>query len=271
MWHYLRFTILSAGALGLVLAFGFAFQLAWATRLWPWHDSRLSYIFVGSIFAAVAAPCLWIAVSAELGAIAGVALDVAVFATMAGAYLIRLYISRSSGQLLASAIVLLVIAAGAVTLYLDSRSIPVHDRRPIPFPVRIAFLVFVAVLVLASVALFRHTAHIFPWPLRAETSVMAGAVFVSSAVYFIYSFTRRYWGEVSAPLIAFLAYDLVLIGPFVRHFGTVLPAHRLSLVLYVVALLISGGIATYYLLFAPSTRLIGSTTDDTSPLDAETA
>lgn len=51
-----------------------------------------------------------------------------------------------------------------------------------------------------------------------------------------------------AQLWSFLAYDLVLIGPFLGHFANVKPEQRMSLILYTTVLIYSGAVAVYYLL-----------------------
>lgn len=50
-----------AGLVMVVLAIGFFLQQTWATAIWPWKASKLSNIYLSSIFAAIAAPMLWIA------------------------------------------------------------------------------------------------------------------------------------------------------------------------------------------------------------------
>lgn len=258
MRQCIRFAVLAVGVLTAILAVGFAFRLSWATPLWGWPDSRLSFIFLGSIAAAIAAPTLWFGLSDELGGVPGGALNIATIGTASGIYLLRLYARRHDGQLLVTALVVLAIAAASAGLYFYCRTIPIRDRRPTPLPVRASFGLFALALIFASLALMRHTAHIFPWPLRDDTAVMIGCIFLGNAVYFIYGLSERPWGESAGQLIAFLAYDLVLIGPFLRHINHVLPAHRLSLTLYIVVLIYSGALALFYLLIAPETRLWGT-------------
>ena len=74
----IRSALFLIGSVTLVLALGFATRQPWATNLWPWPDSRLSFIFIGSIAAAVATPILWIAATGELGAAAPGALNLIV-------------------------------------------------------------------------------------------------------------------------------------------------------------------------------------------------
>jgi hypothetical protein len=58
------------GVVLLALGLGYAFQMSWATATWPWPDGRLSYIFVGSILAAMAVAFLWVGATDEQGALA---------------------------------------------------------------------------------------------------------------------------------------------------------------------------------------------------------
>ena len=55
--------------------------------------------------------------------------------------------------------------------------------------------------------------------------------------------------------MGFLAYDLVLIAPFLMHFATVDPVLRNNLVVYVTVLVYSGGLAAYYLFVERRTRV----------------
>jgi hypothetical protein len=72
---------------------------------------------------------------------------------------------------------------------------------------------------------------------------MYGWIFLGAATYFIYGALRPMWGNAAGQLLGFLAYDAVLIVPFVRHFATVRPAHRLSLTIYVTVLCYSAIVA----------------------------
>jgi hypothetical protein len=55
----------------LLLAVGFTFAMPWATRLWPWPDGPLSYLFVGSILAAFGSGSLLVAWRKDWRAAAG--------------------------------------------------------------------------------------------------------------------------------------------------------------------------------------------------------
>ena len=44
-----QYATLLGGFVISVLAFGYIFQLPFATNLWPWPDGRLSYLFLSLI------------------------------------------------------------------------------------------------------------------------------------------------------------------------------------------------------------------------------
>jgi hypothetical protein len=95
---------------------------------------------------------------------------------------------------------------------------------------------------------------VFPWELNPDSSVVFGCIFLGDAFYFIYGLFRPRWGNAFGQLLSFLAYDLVLIIPFVLLFDTVKPDHRINLIVYTAVLIYSGGLAAYYLLINPRTR-----------------
>jgi hypothetical protein len=96
---------------------------------------------------------------------------------------------------------------------------------------------------------------IFPWDLSPDSSLIFGCIFLGDAFYFIYALLRPYWGNAFGQLLSFLAYDLVLIVPFLLLMGSVKPGHMLSLIVYILVLLYSGGLAVYYLFLNPQTRV----------------
>jgi hypothetical protein len=95
---------------------------------------------------------------------------------------------------------------------------------------------------------------IFPWPLNPDSSVLFGCIFLGDACYFLDGLLVPRWHNARGQLLSFLAYDLVLIVPFLALFSSVKPVHRLSLVLYVAVLLYSGVLAAHYLCVNQTTR-----------------
>ena len=74
-----------------------------------------------------------------------------------------------------------------------------------------------------------------------------GFIYLGAAVYFLYGFVQPRWSNAAGQLIGFLAYDIVLIGPFVDRFDEVTGRQLLSLIIYSAVLVFSGALAFYYL------------------------
>ena len=98
-------------------------------------------------------------------------------------------------------------------------------------------------------------AGIFPWQLGQETSVMFGLIFLGAATYFIYGALDPHWGNAVGQLAGFLAYDLVLLAPFLEHFSAARGGSLVSLIIYVAFLVYSGALASYYLVASNATRI----------------
>src|SRR5215212_9594092 len=115
MRRYLRYALLVSSGLAALLAVGFFWQLPWATALWPWPDSRLSYIFLASIAAAIGAPTLWLALSQEYGALHGGLVNLGLIGVGMATAGFSVYVADGNAGALALALgglVLLVVNAG---------------------------------------------------------------------------------------------------------------------------------------------------------------
>jgi hypothetical protein len=124
----IRYAIFPGGLIILALAFGFIFQVPFATSLWPWPDGRLSYLFIGSILAAVSAAALWIGWSGELSALPAGALNVFVIAAMSSFYFFQLALRDGRVDLLPSGIVALLMVFKRRLISLESAT--AHHRIP---------------------------------------------------------------------------------------------------------------------------------------------
>jgi hypothetical protein len=250
----LRIALTVSGLLGIVVAGGFFAQVTWATTLWPWPVAPLSYAFIASILAAIAIPVLWIAVSGETAAMLGGAANLAVM--YAGMFVYVLTIAGDAGepQLWPYAVVFAVAGAISAVAIARTRHDAWRDPRPTPAPVRRSFAAFAVILTAVGIALICR-ADIFPWTLPSESSVMFGLVYLGAAVYFLYGVLRPHWANAVGQLAGFLAYDLVLLAPFLEHFGVAQGGNLISLVVYVALVLYSGGLAAYYLFVHEATRV----------------
>ncbi len=209
----LRTVLIIVGMVSLILAAGFCLQLPWAVQLWPWADSFSPSLFLGSITAATAASLLWIGLSGELATAAGGALHLTVFyAGLAGSLFL---LSRQEGDqnLFTRALVCAVGTLVSLILVLWFRRYPLRDSRPMALPVRVSFVVFVVVLVVAGVGILVHLPNVFAWRLHPTSSALLGWFFLGAACYFLYGLIHPSWQEAAGQLWAFLVYDLVLIVP----------------------------------------------------------
>jgi len=248
----IRILTFIGGLVILALAFGFIFRVPLALRLWPWEDGRYSYLFVGSILAAASAAALWIGWTGELGVLPAGSLNIFVIALTTGLYFFKLA-SRGRSDMLIFGIASILMALMSGAAFLWSRRLPLTDHRPTPKLVRVSFGIFIASLFFAAGALILRL-PVFPWELNPDSSVVFGCIFLGDAFYFIYGLFRPRWGNAFGQLLSFLAYDLVLIVPFVLLLNTVKPGHMINLVVYILVMIYSGGLAAYYLLIHPQTR-----------------
>jgi hypothetical protein len=254
----MRWALVAAGLLGLIAAVAFYRQEAWALALWPWPVKRLSAIFLSSIFAAAAVPVIWIGLTGELRAMAGGALDFAIMYTGMAAFTLGLHRHDPSRlEMRCFGLITTALAILCLALFLWSRNLPFREPRPIPWPVRISFGLFAVILVLVGGALVLQAPNVFPWKLDGELSAMFGWIFLGAACYFLYGLGEMNWGAAVGQLLGFLAYDLVLIGPYIDHFRTVDHNLRINLIIYPVILIYSGLLALWSLFADPATRLIG--------------
>ncbi len=250
----LRTVLIIVGMVSLLLAVGFCLQLPWAVWLWPWADSFSPYLFLGSITAATAASLLWIGLSGELATAAGGALHLTVF--YAGLASSLFLLSRQGGDqhLFTRALVCAVVALVSLILLLWFRRYPLQHSRPMPLTVRVSFGVFVAVLVLVGVGILLHLPNVFAWKLHPTSSALLGWFFLGAACYFLYGLVHPGWQMACGQLWAFLAYDLVLIVPYLLHFAVARPEQLPSLLINTLVLVYSAALAIYYLLVKQTTR-----------------
>jgi hypothetical protein len=251
----LNWAVVLFGLADLVLTVGYFTEAPWATATWPWQELRsLDYLLVSSFLAGATAVILWIGFVGDWGALAGATMNVGTMNAGSAIYLLTLHARTHEPSLLRRGIVFALFALINVGVLVWSVRHPIRDRRPVDKLLRGSFLVFWVVLLYASIQLFRQSPTIFPWTIEPEVEVMVGWLFLGSAVYFAYGFFRPSWHNARGQLLAFLAYDLVLLPRYVLLFGTVSPEHLPSLILYVAVISYSTVLAIYYVFINPRTR-----------------
>ena len=244
-----RYLFTSIGIVLTIAAAGFFVRAGWAVALWPWPDGRLSFIFLASILAASAASLLYIGLSGDLRAAAPGSFNVLISSSASAAYFFLLFLQDPANlKLLLVSAGLLPVAGFALAVFLWAQRFPLRDPRPAGRLTRISFAVFAFFLGLASLMLILKFPVVFPWPLDPRSSVVFGLIFLGNFVYFLYLYLEPYRSMALGQWWGFLAYDLVLIVPFIQHISAVKPEHRLSLLIYVAVLVYSGVAAVITLL-----------------------
>lgn len=262
MRQLIRVGIGIIGGVTVFLAVAFFFQWPIVADIWPWTGysalSSYAFYFMSSIAAAIGLPVLWIALTNKLHAVVPGTLDLIVSFTGIAIFMGQSYAATpGNSRLLVGAGLMVVGIVTNLILFGIGRNLPIQDHRPLPTPVRVSFGVFIVVLILVGGALILKTPNVLPWTTTVEASVVYGWIFLGAAVYFIFAVLNPNWENATGQLIGFLAYDIVLIVPFIRHFSDVRPEHRLSLIIYMAVVVYSGLLAIYYLFIHKPTRLLG--------------
>jgi hypothetical protein len=260
----MRPAVAVTATLQALLAVLFALQVPWVTDLWPFAPmTPTAYIFIASIFLAAAAAVGWCLVTGSDRGLVGIALDYIAIMTPLG--LMSLAIAIGEADVGAAAIVAMCLGGvvfGGYMLRWSWRR-PWRSAMPTPRLVLAAFVVFVVALVLAGSLLVLEVPGIVPWPTSPRLSRIIGFMFLGAAVYFAYGLVDRRWENAGGQLAGFLAYDVVLIVPFVAtivsgepsYYGTSGEPLRLNLLVYTAVVVSSGLLATYYLFIHRATRL----------------
>jgi hypothetical protein len=234
-------------------AVAFFFQWSFATDLWPFPGTTpLTFIFVASIFAAAAAPTLWVAINQRFDLLAGIGLDYLTILTPMTVILFRLS-ANGEARMAGYGIVCLFGALFGLVLFVWGLRIPMKKTLPTPGLVRGAFVFFIIALLIVSTRLLLQIPTI-PWALTPELSLLVGWMFIGAAFYFVYGLLRPDWMNAAGQLLGFLAYDIVLIVPFIKRLPNT-PAEQMNgMVVYTLVVIFSGLLAVYYLFLSPKTR-----------------
>jgi hypothetical protein len=250
----MRYFLYLVCAVQLFFAVGFFFQLPFVVNLWPFPGTTpLTFIFISSIFAAAAASTFWAVASGNFGALAGIGLDyITILAPVA---ILSFQLGASSGSSLMTGYGIFCVfgVLFGLGLFLWSVRIPMDSSLAMPGPVRWSFIIFIfALLIVSSRMIFKLP--IIPWNITPELSVVIGWMFLGAALYFFYGLLRPSWVNSAGQLVGFLAYDVVLIVPFLTRLPTTPPQHRVGLTIYTAVVVYSGLLAIYYLFIHRSTR-----------------
>ncbi len=245
-----------------------------AVNVWPFPGTTpLTFIFISSIFAAAAASTLWVAATENYGGLAGIGLDYLVILLPVAVLSFQLAASTGDPKMTAYGIACVFEALFGLGMFLWSVRIPIDSTIPMPKPVRWSFVVFIVVLLVVSIRMIAGVSNVIPWKITPDLSVVIGWMFLGAAMYFIYALLRPSWLNSAGQLAGFLAYDIVLIVPFLTRLPTAPPEFRTGLAIYTAVIIYSGLLASYLSCSSTNRRACGperlrgvhaTTTDDTA-------
>ena len=253
-----RTLLLAVAAAQLLLAGVFWFRLPIMDLIWPWPaTSPLSATFLASIAAAAAASTGWAVWFRRERALAGIALDyIVIFVPFTLFSAVRAAQGAGTGVALLGGACALGVVVG-VWLLRYSLQFPWRNGDRMPTLLRASFAIFIVALVIVGSLLIAGTPNVLPWTVTPDLSVLFGSLFLGAAAYFAFAVAFPVVDNGLGQLAGFLAYDLVLFGPFLLRLPTIDDALRLSLNVYLVVLAYSTLLALYYLFINPRTRVIG--------------
>jgi hypothetical protein len=249
MAQLFRFVTLLFCVLSAVLCVGFSTQQAWAVSGYPWPDGRLSYIWLGSIFAAYALPLGWLVWSGEQKAAwpGYVSLSLTAFGL---GWLFNEEMFRQQLPYLGSYAHLMLATGIAMGTMAGIAYTAVGSPDPRLTPLWIRYKVFVPIILielLATALLLWRYPYVFPWPLKPATSLMMGLIFLGSGCYHSFVLLYPSWHYAKGQLLGFVGYGAVLTIPYLAHFGRVKSAHLPSLIAFFTIIVVMNGVACYAL------------------------
>lgn len=254
MTGLIRPVLFVVAVLQLAFAVAFFVQAPFVVGLWPFPGTTpLSFIFIASIFASAGAATLWALWAKTYGALTGIFIDYVAILLPVGIFSLQL--SRETPQYANYGALCLAGAGVGAALLVWSLRYPIHDPLPMPNPVRWSFVVFIGALLIVGIRMVLSLPNVIPWRVSPELSVVIGWMYLGAATYFAYALLRPSWTNTAGQLVGFLAYDVVLIVPFLTRLPTTPPEFQAGLIIYTVVVTCSGLLAFYYLFIHKPTRL----------------
>lgn len=255
----IRAILLVVGVIQLFFAAAFFGQWPFAVNLWPFEGTTpLTFIFVSSIFAAAGASTLWAVLSKNDGALAGIGLDYVFILAPVAVLSFQLGANGGNAQMTGYGVACVLGTLFGLGLFFWSVRIPMDTTLPMPGLVRISFMIFILALLIVSIQLILKVPNIIPWKITPDLSVVIGWMFIGAAFYFFYGLLRPSWANAAGQMMGFLAYDVVLIVPFLTRLPTIAPEFRAGMIVYTIVVGYSGLLALYYLFVASKTRILGN-------------
>lgn len=256
MVNYIRYALLLISMVQVLFAVAFFLQLPFAVSRWPFPGTTpLTFMLVSSIFAAAGASTLWATASRNYGALAGIGLDYVTILVPLSFYSFQISEMNPSSQFLGFGIKCALGVLFGLGLFAWSIRIPIDKDPPMPVLVRWSFAFFIVALLVVSIKLLLGAPNIIPWKITPDLAVVIAWMFIGAAAYFAYGLLRPSWANSVGQLAGFLAYDVVLIVPFLNRLPSTGPDHRIGMMIYIAVVSYSGLLALYFLFVHRSTRI----------------
>ncbi|MDX2076692.1 MAG: hypothetical protein SFZ02_09700 [bacterium] len=254
MNRYFRIFLFAICVFQAVATIALLLQIPFFTEAFPLPDTTpISFIFLSSILFAAFASTIWCLLTREDGALAGIGLDyIAIFVPVV---IFSFQLASQNNKMIPFALACLVFTGLGVLIFIQTAKIPIRDTRPMPTVVKFSFAFFVIALMIVGGLLIFKTPNILPWRITPEFGVISGWFFLGAAGYFAYALVHPSWHNTAGQLIGFLAYDVILIIPFLQRLPTISDELRLSLLIYLGVVIYSGLLAIYYLFINSKTRI----------------
>ena len=186
------------------------------------------------------------------------------------AFLAVFSIRHETGELLLHLGGMIALLGAGILALRWSYSIQPIFVNPTPKSLRVSMVVFPIILVIASIRLILQSSNVFPWDPQPQWSTIIGLCLMGSVFYFAFGAMDGRWAHAGGQFAGFLAYDLVLIPPYLRMLnsgdgaattsasGFATYASRVNegpLYLFLTAIGISLVLSVWYLFFDTRTRM----------------
>jgi hypothetical protein len=259
-----QYILILSGLAFTILAVGFIARIPWTVSLLPLHfdttyNDTLGFMFIASMVSAWGVSSIYIGATGKIAPAFTTLINyILVFGGLGILYLqLSLQNTNSVNQSALSVMgifSILIALFSAYWLWL-LRNTAVSNPIPMPKTLRRAIGVMTLFVGITSMSLIVFKYNILPWDGTTIFGIVYGWLFVGTGAALLYALVRNKWEIVAAQLLGFLAYDLVLIPPFIDFFSQVRPDKLPGLIMYFCFVVGSAILAIYYLFFDVRTRI----------------
>lgn len=212
---------------------GLFFLAAGVTLLWgkwlPWYSSYL----LGSTLIAYSIAILWTAAVESYKALLGGGLSCVITFGGSAIYALRL------GHLWIGQMFLYVAVISLWFFYVGLKA-EHKSRDPLSYSLRWLFSIVMTIALIEGIYLLIPLPFRFAWVLIPDHAVIYGWMLVGGSLFFGWSLLRPKWENGYPALYALIAYDLLLIGPFLRLFRAPVPVVIIPFYLWAAVIVILG-------------------------------